>query len=253
MGLLLSAATSAQATAVYEMRDYFESLSSPYPAQSAGDLWTFHNGDHNGALLPPSGDNYHQPGGNYQQIGLLVDSGTHGCSSGYCGGSVPDYTLATFDGVFVHPNSNSATAAVFHASEAMDISEIKLWSETVANGHNGNGFDVTVNAIIGGIGQSIGSFLFNYPLTTTGKLETLYTPVALTLQAGDMIEILYGNNGSWLYDHGNVNAFITGGSATAAAPASSVPAPGTLALLLAGTAGIMAKRRRQIRPTELAA
>ena len=40
-------------------------------------------------------------------------------------------------------------------------------------------------------------------------VEAIYTP-SIFLQTGDMIEILYGNNGDYRYDHGNVNVFISG-------------------------------------------
>ena len=234
----LITAAPAQAAAVYGLRDYFESLGSTYAAQSATNLWTFHDGSHSGSLFTPSGPDYRGPT-QYQQIGAKVDSGTGGCSPGYCP-PAPATTLATFDGVFVHPAAATPTAAVFHALEDLQLDEIRLWSETVANGASGNGFDVRVRAIINGIAQEIGAFDFNYANTVSSRLETVYTP-GLVLRQGDMLEILYGNAGSYLFDHGNVNAFL---STSAVAPANAVPAPHTLALAGLGLAALLRRRCR---------
>ncbi len=232
IGLLCFMTNSVQA-AVFDMRDYFESLPSPYPAQSSSDLWTFQVGNHNGSLIAPNGDSYY--GGELapQQIGGMVNIGGSGCTSGFCPAS-PSNTLATFNGVFVHSGPSTSTAAVFHASSAMQISKIELQSEMVGNGNNGNGFNVIVNSVLGGITNTIGTFVFDYPSTLTSFMNTIYTPSSLTLQAGDMIEILYGNNGSWLYDHGNVNAQITTGPAVSPVPEPEIYAMMGLGLGLLG-------------------
>ena len=240
IGLLWFMAASTQA-AVFDMRDYFESLPSPYPVQSSSNLWTFQVGSHTGSMISPNGDSYH--GGELapQQIGLLVNTGGNGCTSGFCP-ALPSTTLATFDGVFVHPGPSASTAAVFHASSAMQISKIELQSEMIVNGSNGNGFNVTVNSVLGGVTNTIGTFVFDYPSTLTSFISTIYTPASLTLQAGDMIEILYGNNGSWLYDHGNVNAQITTGPAVSPVPEPEIYAMMSLGLGLLGWAGRHKKR-----------
>jgi hypothetical protein len=197
----LGTASGAMA-ATFELRDYFESLSLPYPAQSASNLWTFHNKDHNEALLPPGYSDYPVTG---SIIGGLIPAGDP--AWGGCGGAD---SYPTFDGVFVHSGFINPTVAVFHAPQSMRISEIKLWSEMVGNGlcqtpyPPANGFDVTVNSVINGVTNKIGSFIYSGP----PMVEAIYTP-SLILQTGDMIEILYGNNGDPRYDHGNVNVFIS--------------------------------------------
>lgn len=240
IGLLCFMTNSVQA-AVFDMRDYFESLPSPYPAQSSSDLWTFQVGNHNGSLIAPLGDSYYAGGSLLpQQIGMLVNTGQLGCTPGFCPSS-PSTTVATFDGVFVHPGPSTNMAAVFHASSAMQISKIELQSEMVQNGNNGNGFNVTVNSVLGGVTNTIGTFVFDYSSTLNSFMNTIYTPASLTLQAGDMIEILYGNNGSYLYDHGNVNAQITTGPAVSPVPEPEIYAMMGLGLGLLGWVG----RRKQ--------
>lgn len=234
-GGALLAAGLAQAAAVYGLRDHFDSLGAIYPVQSASDLWTFHRGSYTSALLTPSGGGYYAPE-LHQQFGLRVDVGTTGCSAGFCSVPVAN-TLATFDGVFVHPGASTSTAAVFHAPTAMRLDEIELWSETVGNAHVGDGLDARVRAIIGGVAHDIGSFTFNYADTATAKLQSLFAP-GLVLGAGDLVEIRYGAgpSGSYLYDHGNVNVFVRT-SAVSAAP-NPMPEPGSLGLVALALLGL---------------
>ena len=168
-----------------------------------------------GGLISPSGANYYGPE-TYQQIGTLVDTGTSGCTSGFCPPD-PSTTLASFDGVFVHPGSANPTSVVFRADSAMTVTKLDLLSETVGNGNLGNGFDVSVRSYTGGSYHSIGSFGFSYGTTLTSFNQTIYnSPVALS--AGEFIEISYGNAGNYGYDHGNINVTVTTGAVTATAP-----------------------------------
>ena len=202
MSVVASLVTASNAmAATFELRDCFES--PPLSEQSANNLWTFHSQDHNGAMLPlgyePTGYGNHAE---FELIGPVILSGDLAWVSVWSG---PE-SVPTFDGVFMHPGTTNATAVVFHAPKAMSISEIKLWSEGV--GDSGyvrcNGFSVTVNSVISGVTKQIGSFTFSFP----SMVETIYTHSTIALQEGDMIEILYGNNGDNWGDQSNVNVFI---------------------------------------------
>jgi len=185
--------------ATFELRDCFES--PPLSEQSANNLWTFHSQDHNGGMFPlgPEATTY-QITADDEIIGPVISSGDLAWVSGYSG---PE-SVPTFDGVFVHPGKANATAVVFHAPKAMSISEIKLRSEGVYDSAYSNGISVTVNSVISGVTKQIGSFTFFFP----SMVETSYTHSTIALQEGDMIEIVYGNNGDHHFDHGNVNVFI---------------------------------------------
>jgi hypothetical protein len=185
--------------ATFELRDCFES--PPLSEQSASNLWTFHSQDHNGAMLPlgPEATTY-QVTEDDEIIGPAISSGDEAWIGVWSG---PE-SIPTFDGVFVHPGKENATAVIFHAPKAMSISEIKLWAEGVADSAYSNGISVTVNSVISGVTKQIGSFTFFFP----SMVETSYTHSTIALQEGDMIEIVYGPNGDHHFDHGHVNVFI---------------------------------------------
>ena len=132
----------------FELREYFETLSIPYPEQSTNNLWTFHNKDHNEPFLPPGGPDgiyYYDYDVTGSIIGNLIPSGDPAWG-GYGG----ELSYPTFDGVSVHSGIIDPTVAVFHAPQSMSISQIKLRCEMVGYGVPANGFDVIVNSVISG-------------------------------------------------------------------------------------------------------
>ncbi|MBI5719943.1 MAG: PEP-CTERM sorting domain-containing protein [Burkholderiales bacterium] len=237
--LTLLAASAAQASTVYGLRDWLEDLNGVYAPQQAGNPWTFHDGSQAGSLFTTTGVSYGGPV-SPQSIGALVDPGQLGCTAGFCGGAVVADTRATFAGTFVHTGSPSATAVVFHADQAMLLDEILLTSEMVQNAHNGNGMEVFARVFIGGVAHDLGQFTVTYGNTTTSALQTVYTP-GLTLAAGDTVEIRYDPRGSYLYDHGNVDVRIA--TSAAATPPQDVPEPASLALVGLGLLAAFRPRR----------
>lgn len=112
MLMVFGGITLAQAT-TSEMRDYFETLSSPLSAQSTNNQWTFHNKDHKELFLTPHVYliQYNDYSTNGSIIGGLVDTGDTNQGVGDA--------LPTFDGIFVHSGASNPTVAVFHAPENM--------------------------------------------------------------------------------------------------------------------------------------
>ena len=239
VALTLLAASAAQASTVHGLRGWLDDLNGVYAAQQASHQWTFHNGSQSGSLFSTNGSSY-RGAVSPQQIGALVNVGESGCTSGFCGGAVAANTLASFNGTFVHTGSPQATAVVFHADEALQLDEILLTSEMVANGHNGNGMDVFVRVFTGGTAHDLGQFTVTYANTTTSALQTVYTP-GLTLAAGDTVEIRYDPRGSYLYDHGNVDVRITTSAANSSG--GTVPEPASLALVGIGLLAVIRPRR----------
>jgi PEP-CTERM motif len=244
--LTLLAASAAQASTVHGLRDWLEDLNGVYAPQQASNLWTFHNGSQSGNLFTTNGSSYRGPT-SPQSIGALVDPGELGCTSGFCPGAVPAETRATFAGTFVHTGSGAATAAVFHADDALVLDEIMLTSEMVQNAHNGNGMDVFVRVFTGGVAHDIGSFTVTYGNTRSAAIQSVYTP-GLTLAAGDTVEVRYDSRGSYLYDHSNVDIRITTSAAGTGGGTQPVPEPATLALVGLGLVAARAARVRPRRP-----
>jgi hypothetical protein len=199
--MVLGFVTLSQA-ATFELRQYFGSLSLPLQAQSTNNLWTFHTTDHNGSFLPPHlyDRSYYDYTVSGSIVGGLVVDGDPGW------GDVGPNSIPTFDGLALTTGYyiTTPTAVVFRAPQAMSISEIRLLTEMLSWGVTEDGITVTVNSVISGVTNRVGYFTVSgFPM-----VQTSYTNTAINLQKGDMIEILYGNNGDMSHDHVNANVFI---------------------------------------------
>ena len=224
---------SAQST-TQSLLAHFNGLGANYPVQSVTDAWTFRNGSSSGALFSGSGASYYGFG-LHQQIGMPLAVGTNGCTAGFCNVPYAD-TLATFNGVFVHPGAASPTAVVYRFNAPVLLQDVNLWTESVLNGAYGNGIDVSVGVVRSGSTSVLTSFIASHASSIGSAMTTALQP-GLAMQAGDTLQVLYGGNGSYLYDHFNIEVQLT---------TSPVPEPGTAALWLAGLValGRLMRRRR---------
>ncbi|HLP83981.1 MAG TPA: hypothetical protein VK157_06490 [Phycisphaerales bacterium] len=136
---------------------------------------------------------------------------------------------ATFDGSWVHPGSGVPAVLVFAPTIATAVGGMDIRSELIANGLSGNGITITVYATIGGNTSTLGTTTL--ASISTSVLDSFNLPNVTTLNPGDSLSVAFGDNGSYLFDHMNFNAWIT------------VPTPGATALLAIGA--LAAARRRR--------
>ncbi|MFO0961447.1 MAG: hypothetical protein U0625_00920 [Phycisphaerales bacterium] len=185
---------------------------------STSNLWYGTTGV-GGALMASGGNSWYSPGYPFGTplFGPLTEPGSDNGAAG----------PATFSGVWAHPGSGVPAALVFAPQSATWASGMSVRSELILNGLSGNGVTITVLGNIGGNAYNFGTTT----LTGTNDQTDFFSfggPVQLS--AGDTISVVIGDNGSYLYDHVNFNAWL------------DVPAPGSIALLLAG--GLARRRRR---------
>lgn len=206
LGLVVLLPYTANAAAVvYDSRDYFAALATPKVVQNVNNLWTYHIGGANGALLSPALENYINPPGTNSTplIGPLTTIGSNAGTSGYC----PGQSAASFDGMWIHPGTSAPATVAFNAGQARHVDKVEIWAEGIANICLSNGISVDINSIIGGNSAQIGNFIFNAStdnnpdLNVRGIFNTYITD--FDLAAGEQISFSFGNNGNFLYDHGN--------------------------------------------------
>lgn len=203
---------------VNNMRDYF--VGAGFGAQSASADWVVRYGGHDGALMAGAGTYFSGPYDHGTPIfGPVLEIGDY---AGWWHG-------ATFEGLFVHSGPGVSLHAQRNFAEATLLRGLTVQAEMVLNGNGGNGLGVEVYTIIGGVRAFRGGFAFNYATPETDHIVDFGSDVAMA--AGDRVEVVYLDAGSYLYDHANTNVLL-----------NVVPAPGALAL--AGLAALGGRRRR---------
>ncbi len=218
--LLLSAPLTSQA-AITSLYNFMDGKAQPFTAQSTTDLWTFHNGDQNAALLPIlQSDAYGIPGPSYATFGIPRDT------------AAPDIagTAGTNEapGIFVHTSSERAISAVYTFKSSMTVEAVRFTYELVLNGNLGNGIDFILQTERGGV-------LTSYPLISMLSTTTQQAVIPLgagndTFEPEDKIIGVFSNRGNVLYDHGWINI-------------ESVPEPGSAALGLLSCLCLLRRRR----------
>ncbi len=211
---ILASAASAELTS---FRDWIDThgLSSNGPGQT----WCGLSGL-NGGLLETDGSSWRSDGQQYDwpMIGPIVNPGDYNGSAG----------AATFAGLWGRPGIQRSAVLEFTPQSSMMATGFNVQSELIANGLLGDGVLFTIVARIGGHTSTLGSFVLAG--TTDARLDFFSFGGLTELNAGDSVSVVISNNGSFLYDHVNFNAWI-------------IPGPGGMAFLMAG--GLVRGRRRR--------
>lgn len=175
----------------------------------------------NGPLMAASPTQWYSPGQpvNTPILAVPVDPGTNSGAAG----------PATFAGTFVHPGSGVPAVLVFAPQSPVVFGGMSVHSELIVNGLSGNGVSIAVHATISGVTTNLGSI--DLAGTADDRLDHFLLPGGVvTMQPGDRVQIVIGDRGSYLYDHVNLNAWVT------------VPAPGAATAMVAL---VLARRRRR--------
>lgn len=220
IGAALLAAAAAGTTAladVNDLRDFYEVAG--FGPQNAANAWCVRYGGPDGALLGSAGSYFSGPYDHGTPIfGPLLAVGDY---AGWWHG-------ATFEGLFVHSGPGISLNVQRNFAEATTVRGLTVDAEMVLNGSGGNGLSVDIFTIIGGVRTHRGGFAFDISTPETAHAVDFGADVAFG--AGDRLEIVYGDAGSYLYDHANTNVRL-----------NVVPGPGVLAVL--GVA-VLGRRRR---------
>lgn len=230
--LLVGGAAQAQ---VFDLREFHESLDGTLP-QVPGNLWTYEYGAPGGGLLPLLGTGFFgYPCGTCTQIGQLVNTGDSAWNGSFGYGAA---VTPTFDGLFLHPGPSAASsvAIVFTAQTDVWLTGVTIDAEMVLNGLAGNGVDIEVSHTRNGVTTVLGAHTVSGP--DFSQVAYAFGPSAIHFAAGDIVAIDVGPNGSYLYDHLNINVRTT-------AVAAPIPEPASYVLLLAGAGVLGALRRRR--------
>lgn len=232
LGIIGLAVGQAQAAFV-GVYDYLSSQPTPFGPQTGAEPWTFHAGDQTGALMPVyTADTFGYPGPTYAQFGSAQATGL---SPGGTAG------VNEAPGIFVHTLNAGYTAAVYHATAAFTAEAITFTYELVGNGNLGNGIDLTLRTIVGGLATDWGTITITNVVSAQQSFD--FGGAGLQFQLGDEIAVLFSSRGSYLYDHGWWDIGLTERPPTGG---TSVPdTTSTLGLLLAAAGGGWLARRRR--------
>jgi len=215
--LAVVSCAAAQAD-VLNFRDWLDT--HPSTPNAATNEW-FGTTGLGGGLMTSDGTYWYSPGQPHFTPLLSIRTSV-GSDNGAAGPS-------TFDGAWAHPGSGIAAVLVFAPTVSTWVGAMNVRSELIANGLSGNGVSITVYATIAGSTSSLGSIFLGG--TADSRLDTFNLSSLTLLNPGDRLSIAFGDNGSYLYDHVNFNAWVT------------IPAPGATAAL--GVLGVVAGRRRR--------
>lgn len=191
-----------------------------FATNSTSNLWYGQSGV-GGPMMAANGSSWTSPWAQHSTplIGPITSPGSDNGAAG----------PATFDGLWVHPGSGVPAVLMFAPQAATVVGIVNVHSELIANGLSGNGVTISVTTSIGGVETSRGTTILAG--TADERFDEFSLGHTQTLQAGDWIRIAFGDNGSFLFDHVNFNAWMT------------IPAPASLGVLLA-PALLGARRRR---------
>lgn len=215
---MFACALSTIATAdILDFREWLDANAAT--PNSTGNEWYATRGL-DGAMLTESSGSWISPGFSFSTplMGPRTEIGSDNGAAG----------PATFAGFWVHPGSGIPAVLVFEPTSPTWIGAVGVRSELILNGLSGNGITISVYTTLAGVTNLLGT------TTLTGandRTDIFNLPALTEFQPSDRIQIAFGDNGSYLYDHVNMDAWI------------SIPAPSAIGILVA-SAGVVSRRRR---------